>query len=159
LNRSLPRFKLKVASNTCKGRGFVSFEVYSFFTKRNSSIIFEPSFHRSKINLDHQHNYNNSQRKNRETTTQTYSITTTKMMKKLFGEEKFEASKLKSHLKMAQTRISLLKNKKRNAIKLQQRQIADLLKQSKDESARIKVENVIREDFMIEVCTNVVVVE
>lgn len=71
-------------------------------------------------------------------------------MKRLFGEDKFEASKLKSHLKMAQTRISLLKNKKRNAIKLQQRQIADLLRQGKDESARIKVENVIREDFMIE---------
>lgn len=71
-------------------------------------------------------------------------------MKRLFGEEKFEASKLKSHLKMAQTRISLLKNKKKNSIKLQQRQIADLLKQGKDESARIKVENVIRDDFVIE---------
>jgi hypothetical protein len=64
--------------------------------------------------------------------------------------EKFEPSKLKSHLKMAQTRIELLKNKKRNGIKVQQRQIADLLRQGKDESARIKVENVIRDDFIIE---------
>jgi len=68
----------------------------------------------------------------------------------IFGADKYDSSKLKSHLKMTQSRIELLKNKKRNGVKLQRRQIAELLRQGKDESARIKVENVIREDFMIE---------
>jgi hypothetical protein len=41
---------------------------------------------------------------------------------------------------MATIRISQLKNKKANSIKLQRRQVAELLVQEKDESARIKVE-------------------
>lgn len=41
---------------------------------------------------------------------------------------------------MAMIRISQLKNKKVNLIKLQRRQVAELLVQEKDESARIKVE-------------------
>lgn len=56
----------------------------------------------------------------------------------------------KSNLKMAITRIGLLRNKKSNSIKLQKRQVAELLQQEKDESARIKVENIIREDYAIE---------
>lgn len=51
---------------------------------------------------------------------------------------------------MAISRMSLLKNKKVNSIKLQKRQVAELLQQQKDESARIKVENLIREDYTIE---------
>jgi vacuolar protein sorting-associated protein IST1 len=51
---------------------------------------------------------------------------------------------------MAITRMNLLKNKKTNSIKLQKREIAQLLAQEKDESARIKVENIIREDYTIE---------
>ncbi|KAG2382934.1 hypothetical protein C9374_004901 [Naegleria lovaniensis] len=65
-------------------------------------------------------------------------------------KEKFDVNKVKSNLKMAITRIGLLRNKKSNSIKLQKRQVAELLQQEKDESARIKVENIIREDYAIE---------
>jgi vacuolar protein sorting-associated protein IST1 len=68
----------------------------------------------------------------------------------LSGGEKFDVSKMKSQLKMAMIRISQLKNKKTNLIKLQRRQVAELLVQEKDESARIKVENIIRDDYQIE---------
>lgn len=46
--------------------------------------------------------------------------------------------------------MDLLRNKKQNLVKVQKRQIADLLQQQKDESARIKVENIIREDYQVE---------
>ncbi|KAL9644553.1 hypothetical protein ABK040_009417 [Willaertia magna] len=65
-------------------------------------------------------------------------------------KEKFDKNALKSNLKMAMTRVSLLKNKKQNSIKVQKRQVAELLQSEKDESARIKVENIIREDYAIE---------
>lgn len=56
----------------------------------------------------------------------------------------------KTQLKLAISRIKLQKNKKDNNIKNNKREIAELLKNGKDESARIKVENIIREDFVIE---------
>lgn len=40
---------------------------------------------------------------------------------------------------MAITRMRLLKNKKTNSIKIQKKQIAELLANGNDESARIKV--------------------
>jgi vacuolar protein sorting-associated protein IST1 len=45
----------------------------------------------------------------------------------------------KVQLKLAINRLKLQKAKKENLIKEQKRQIAELLKQGKDESARIKV--------------------
>eukprot|EP00818_Percolomonas_sp_WS_P006398 CAMPEP_0117451008 /NCGR_PEP_ID=MMETSP0759-20121206/8776_1 /TAXON_ID=63605 /ORGANISM="Percolomonas cosmopolitus, Strain WS" /LENGTH=399 /DNA_ID=CAMNT_0005243575 /DNA_START=99 /DNA_END=1298 /DNA_ORIENTATION=+ len=62
----------------------------------------------------------------------------------------FDKNKLKSRLKMAQTRINLLRNKTTNSIKIQKRQVANLLQSEKDESARIKVENIIRDDYVLE---------
>eukprot|EP00761_Pharyngomonas_kirbyi_P009548 gb/GECH01009564.1/.p1 GENE.gb/GECH01009564.1/~~gb/GECH01009564.1/.p1 ORF type:complete len:372 (+),score=134.21 gb/GECH01009564.1/:1-1116(+) len=67
-----------------------------------------------------------------------------------FFSSGYDKDKLKSNLKMAVTRINLAKNKKVNLIKVQKREIADLLRNGKDESARIKVENVIREEYTIE---------
>lgn len=58
--------------------------------------------------------------------------------------------KLHTQLKMSVHRINLLKNKKTNSIKVQKRQVAQLLKQDKNESARIKVENIIRDDYCLE---------
>jgi vacuolar protein sorting-associated protein IST1 len=51
---------------------------------------------------------------------------------------------------MAKTRINMLKNKKKMSLKVQKREIAALLKSEQDESARVKVENIIREDFTLE---------
>jgi len=66
------------------------------------------------------------------------------------GGHKFDQSVLKTQLKLAISRIKLQKQKKDNNIKNQKREIAELLKAGKDESARIKVEGVIRDDFIIE---------
>ncbi|CAM9263081.1 unnamed protein product [Ascophyllum nodosum] len=51
---------------------------------------------------------------------------------------------------MSITRLSLLINKKTNNIKITKRAIAKLLAEGKEEKARIRVEQVIREDFTIE---------
>ena len=51
---------------------------------------------------------------------------------------------------MAKHRIGLSNNKKSAAVKSQKREIAKLLGDQKEEKARITVEHVIREDFLIE---------
>lgn len=51
---------------------------------------------------------------------------------------------------MAQSRILLLKNKTINSVKIQKRQTATLLKEGKDESARIKAENIVRDDYLLD---------
>eukprot|EP01114_Cavostelium_apophysatum_P002807 TRINITY_DN1250_c0_g1_i1.p1 TRINITY_DN1250_c0_g1~~TRINITY_DN1250_c0_g1_i1.p1 ORF type:complete len:431 (+),score=92.36 TRINITY_DN1250_c0_g1_i1:99-1391(+) len=66
------------------------------------------------------------------------------------GGHKFDANQSKVQLKLAISRLKLQKNKKENNLKNQKREISELLKAGKDESARIKVEGVIREDFIIE---------
>lgn len=62
----------------------------------------------------------------------------------------FNVNKFKPNLKMAVSRITIVKNKKTNAVKNQRREIASLLSQGKEEKCRIRVEGVIREDFTIE---------
>lgn len=51
---------------------------------------------------------------------------------------------------MAVNRIQLYINKKTTAVKHQKREVATLLAEQKDEKARIKVEHIIRDDFLIE---------
>lgn len=65
----------------------------------------------------------------------------------LFG---YDEHKLKSHLEMAVQRIKIHNNKSSTKLKHDKREIAKLLEENKDEKARIKVEHVIREDFVIE---------
>eukprot|EP00667_Euglena_gracilis_P010232 EG_transcript_10415 len=65
-------------------------------------------------------------------------------------EESFDRIKLKTSLKMAVSRLQMQRNKKENAIKVQRREIAGLLSNGKAESARIKVEGLIRDEYMIE---------
>jgi len=67
----------------------------------------------------------------------------------LFGGS-FDASRLKPHLKMAVNRFGILNKKKAALIKVEKKEIARLLKEGKEEKARIKVEHVIRSDFTIE---------
>lgn len=62
----------------------------------------------------------------------------------------FQATKIKPALKMAIQRIEIHKNKKANYAKAQKREIAVLLKDEKEEKARIRVEGVIRDDFKVE---------
>jgi vacuolar protein sorting-associated protein IST1 len=63
---------------------------------------------------------------------------------------KFNAQITKVQLKLAINRLKLIQNKKQNLAKQHKHEIAALIQQGKDESARIRVENVIREDLIIE---------
>ncbi|CAI5741873.1 unnamed protein product [Hyaloperonospora brassicae] len=65
----------------------------------------------------------------------------------MFG---FNVNKLKPNLTMAVHRIGIVKNKKANAALVQRREVARLLREGKEEKARIRVEGIIRDDLMIE---------
>ncbi|RHY08795.1 hypothetical protein DYB30_006903 [Aphanomyces astaci] len=65
----------------------------------------------------------------------------------MFG---FNVNKLKPSLKMAVHRIGIVKNKKAITSKAQRKEVAKLLADGKEEKARIRVEGLIREDFVIE---------
>ena len=60
---------------------------------------------------------------------------------------RFNTDKLKVNLKLAINRLKLLQSKKAGINAQQRREIATLLEKGKDESARIRVEHIIREDF------------
>lgn len=62
----------------------------------------------------------------------------------------FSATKTKVQLKLGITRLKLLQQKKTSINNQQRREIATLLEKGKEESARIRVEHIIREDFHIE---------
>lgn len=71
-------------------------------------------------------------------------------MMRAMGLERFNVNKLKPHLKMSEQRIAIVNSKKTNQIKVQKREIAEMLRQGKEEKARIWVESMIRCDFTIE---------
>lgn len=58
--------------------------------------------------------------------------------------------KLKTSLKMAISRLQFVQEKKTALCKQQRRQLAELLKAGKESSAKIRVENIIREDIYVE---------
>jgi vacuolar protein sorting-associated protein IST1 len=62
----------------------------------------------------------------------------------------FNPTKTKVQLKLALNRLSLLQQKKTVQNQNMRREIGQLLKQSKYESARVRVEHIIREDFLVE---------
>lgn len=62
----------------------------------------------------------------------------------------YSETKIKPYLKMAVQRIQIANNKKTTSVKHQKREVATLLGEQKDEKARIKVEHIIRDDFVIE---------
>ena len=51
---------------------------------------------------------------------------------------------------MSIQRLQIVKNKKINSVKTQKVEIAKILSEGKEEKARIKVEHIIRDDFLIE---------
>jgi vacuolar protein sorting-associated protein IST1 len=57
---------------------------------------------------------------------------------------------LSCFLQMGVQRIQIANNKRTTAVKIQKREVANLLADKKDEKARIKVEHIIRDDFLIE---------
>ncbi|KXS22534.1 DUF292-domain-containing protein [Gonapodya prolifera JEL478] len=59
-------------------------------------------------------------------------------------------TKLKTNLKLSIERLKLLHSKKTSQTKAAAREIGELLRQGKRESARIRVENIIREDYLME---------
>lgn len=71
--------------------------------------------------------------------------------KKMDLFRRFDVSKLRTHLNLAETRIDLMKNKKTNELKKQKVEIATLLQSGEEELARIRAEHMVREDFNIEV--------
>lgn len=62
----------------------------------------------------------------------------------------FNANKVKVQLKLAQSRLSLVRQKKAVLNQQAKREIALLLETGKEASARIRVETIIREDFIME---------
>ena len=68
----------------------------------------------------------------------------------LFGGPKFNAPKCKTALRLCVGRVKLLRNKKANAVVNLKREIADLLNAGKDDSARVRVEAVLREEATLE---------
>jgi len=62
----------------------------------------------------------------------------------------YSEKSIKPYLKMAVQRIQIANNKKLTSVKHQKKEIANLLGDHKDEKARIKVEHIIRDDFVIE---------
>eukprot|EP00039_Didymoeca_costata_P018532 m.333864 g.333864 ORF g.333864 m.333864 type:complete len:420 (-) comp17234_c0_seq1:185-1444(-) len=64
---------------------------------------------------------------------------------------KFNGTKLKVNLKLCITRLQMLQRKKENQGVLSRKDIAALLEKGKHELARIRVEQIIREDFIVEV--------
>lgn len=62
----------------------------------------------------------------------------------------FNAVRLKTTLKMAISKLKFLQEKKTAIAKQQRRQLGDLLSSGKETSAKIRVENIIRDDISVE---------
>ena len=68
----------------------------------------------------------------------------------LLGGPKFNASKCKTALRLCVGRVKLLRNKKAHAVATLKREIGDLLNAGKEDSARVRVEAVLREEATLE---------
>ncbi|CAH3150873.1 unnamed protein product [Porites evermanni] len=62
----------------------------------------------------------------------------------------FNKQKLKVNLKLAINRLKLLEKKKTELAQKARKEIADYINNGKDERARIRVEHIIREDYLVE---------
>ncbi|CAK0784450.1 hypothetical protein CVIRNUC_007654 [Coccomyxa viridis] len=64
--------------------------------------------------------------------------------------QRFSSNKCKTQCKLCVGRIKLVRNKKQIMVKNMRKEIADLLRTSKQENARIRVETVIRENLLLQ---------
>ncbi|XP_028357678.1 IST1 homolog isoform X3 [Phyllostomus discolor] len=62
----------------------------------------------------------------------------------------FKADRLRANLQLAVSRLKLLERKKTEQAQKARKEIADYLAAGKDERARIRVEHIIREDYLVE---------
>nr|AAH77854.1 MGC80567 protein [Xenopus laevis] len=62
----------------------------------------------------------------------------------------FKAERLRVNLRLAINRLKLLEKKKTEMAQKARKEIADYLSCRKDERARIRVEHIIREDYLVE---------
>ncbi|THD22312.1 putative spindle pole body protein [Fasciola hepatica] len=67
-----------------------------------------------------------------------------------FGSSRCDGSKLKSNLKLCSNRMGLLQKKKTEIGHKARREIAELISANKTERARIRTEQVVREDYVVE---------
>ena len=67
------------------------------------------------------------------------------------SKPRFDSNKCKVQLKMLILRLNLLTSKKANLAKAEKRNVAMLLRETKEHNARILVEQIIREDYLLEV--------
>lgn len=58
--------------------------------------------------------------------------------------------KLKTNLRLAVSRLKLLEKKKTELTQKARKEIADYISQNKEDRARIRVEHIIREDYLVE---------
>jgi hypothetical protein len=65
-------------------------------------------------------------------------------------KDTFDPVKVKANTRMAITRIRMQQNKTINSVKVQRKQLAELMSMGKYDAARVKVEALIREDVSIE---------
>lgn len=66
------------------------------------------------------------------------------------SKPKFDPNKVKVNLKMLINRLNLLTSKKGNLAKAEKRKVAELLRDAKEHNARILVEQIIRDDYLLE---------
>merc|ERR1719355_250434 len=66
------------------------------------------------------------------------------------SKPKFDGNKTKVQLKMLVNRLNLLTSKKSNLAKAEKRKVAMLLRDDKEANARILVESIIRDDYLLE---------
>nr|ACI68651.1 KIAA0174 homolog [Salmo salar] len=62
----------------------------------------------------------------------------------------FKAERLRVNLRLVINRLKLLEKKKTELAQKARKEIADYLSTGKDERARIRVEHIIREDYLVE---------
>ncbi|XP_041453885.1 IST1 homolog isoform X2 [Lytechinus variegatus] len=62
----------------------------------------------------------------------------------------YSATKMKTNLKLSVNRLKLLEKKKTEQAQKARKEVADYLANGKDERARIRVEHIIREDYLVE---------
>ena len=68
----------------------------------------------------------------------------------MLGGGSNQYARLKTNLRLALNRLKLLEKKKAEMAQKGRREIAEYLASGKEERARIRVEHIIREDYMVE---------
>ena len=96
---------------------------------------------------DHKHN---SRRPTKDYSRLSFAAITRKLTTVRMSWGGCNYDKLKTNLRLAINRLKLLEKKKTELALKSRKEIADYISASKDDRARIRVEHIIREDYMVE---------